>query len=102
MEIGLNFFGAQRIKNVIDGNWTIKKKNKIYPKLNSGFTYQKLDKKVDKQALKDLAKEEMIDILISSYWNNFEKAKSFIFRTNNESSKYWVFGFCCCFSYYEI
>jgi adenine-specific DNA-methyltransferase len=82
---------AQRIKNVIDGNWVIKKKNKNYPKINSGFTYQKLDKKVDKQALKDLAKEEMIDILISSYWNNSEKAKSFIFRTNNETSKY-LFG----------
>ncbi len=82
---------AQRIKNAIDGNWAIKSKSKIYPKIDSGFTYQKLDKKVDKQALKDLAKEEMIDILISSYWNNFDKAKSFIFRTNNDSSKY-LFG----------
>lgn len=82
---------AQRIKNVIDGNWAVKKREKIYPKLNSGFTYQKLDKRVDKQALQDLAKEEMIDILITSYWNNSEKAKSFIFRTNNEKSKY-LFG----------
>lgn len=82
---------AQRIKNVIMGNWAIPKKDKIYNKIEDGFIYQKLDKKVDKKALQELAKEEIIDILISSYWNNTERSKSFIFRINTENSKY-LFG----------
>lgn len=44
----------------------------------------------EEDEFKDLTKEEIIDILISSHWSNSKKAKSLV-RVNNETSKY-LFG----------
>ena len=79
---------AQRIKNVINGDWKIKKKSQTILPIDSGFTYQKLNKKVDQDAVKELAREEMIDVLTSSYWNNVEKAKSYLSKISNLNNKY--------------
>ena len=66
---------AKRIKNVISGEYASIKKEPIL----SGFTYKRiLKRKVDPEAVTELAKEELIEVLTTSYWNGNEKSKSYL------------------------
>lgn len=68
---------ANRLKRVITGNW---KTGKREP-LGGGFRYISLKReKIDAQAVNALEREEMIDLLLTSYWDKAEKAKSYLKR----------------------
>lgn len=68
---------ADRIKRVITGDWASGKRSP----LPGGFRFVELRReKIDAEAVNALAREEMIDLLLTSYWNKAEKAKSYLRR----------------------
>lgn len=68
---------ADRIKRVITGEFAGGKRSP----LPGGFRFIELKKeKIDAEAVNALAREEMIDLLLNSYWNKAEKAKSYLQR----------------------
>lgn len=68
---------AERLKRVISGKWASGKQ----PGLSGGFRFIELKREqVDAAAVNALAREEMIDLLLTSYWDRNEKAKSYLRR----------------------
>ncbi len=68
---------AERIKRVITGDWASGKRKP----LSGGFRFIELRReKIDADAVNALAREEMIDLLLTSYWDKNEKAKSYLRR----------------------
>ena len=68
---------AERVKRVITGNWASGKRDP----LPGGFRFIELKKeRIDAEAVNALAREEMIDLLLTSYWDKAEKAKSYLRR----------------------
>lgn len=68
---------AERIKRVLTGDWASGKKDP----LPGGFRFIELQREqIDAKAVVTLAREEMIDLLLTSYWNKAEKAKSYLQR----------------------
>lgn len=68
---------AERVRRVISGDWAAGKR----PALPGGFRFIELKKeKIDAEAVVALAREEMIDLLLTSYWNRGEKARSYLQR----------------------
>ena len=68
---------AERVKRVVTGDWA---SGKRVP-LPSGFRFIELKReKIDAEAVNALAREEMIDLLLTSYWDKTEKAKSYLRR----------------------
>src|SRR5690606_31072747 len=68
---------ADRLKRVISGNW---KSGKREP-LGGGFRFLTLKReKVDASAVNALAREEMMDLLLASYWDRNDKAKYYLRR----------------------
>jgi adenine-specific DNA-methyltransferase len=68
---------ADRIKRVINGDWALAKK----PPIKSGFRFIELRReKIDAEAVNTLAREEMMDLLLTSYWDKSEKSKSYLKR----------------------
>lgn len=68
---------AERVKRVITGDLVAGKRDP----LPGGFRFIELRKeKIDAEAVNALAREEMIDLLLNSYWNKAEKAKSYLQR----------------------
>lgn len=76
---------ADRVRRVIDGNWISGKRKPI----SSGFRFIELRReKIDAEAVNALAREEMIDLLLTSYWDKLEKAKSYLRRLPAGSYSY--------------
>lgn len=68
---------AERIKRVLTGDWASGK----IDGLPGGFRFIELKReKIDAEAVVALAREEMIDLLLTSYWDKAEKAKSYLQR----------------------
>lgn len=68
---------AERIKRVLTGEWASGKTEG----LPGGFRFVELKReKIDAEAVVALAREEMIDLLLTSYWDKAEKAKSYLQR----------------------
>jgi adenine-specific DNA-methyltransferase len=68
---------AERVKRVITGEFATGKR----APLPGGFRFIELKKqKIDAEAVNALAREEMIDLLLTSYWDKAEKAKSYLRR----------------------
>lgn len=68
---------ADRLKRVITGKW----KSGNREPLGGGFRYFTLKReKVDANAVNALAREEMMDLLLVSYWDRNDKAKSYLRR----------------------
>lgn len=68
---------ADRLKRVITGDWASGKREP----LASGFRFIELKReKIDAEGVNTLAREEMIDLLLTSYWDKNEKAKSYLRR----------------------
>jgi adenine-specific DNA-methyltransferase len=62
---------------VISGDWETANKDS----LPGGFRFIELKReKIDAEAVNTLAREEMIDLLLTSYWDKAEKAKSYLRR----------------------
>jgi adenine-specific DNA-methyltransferase len=68
---------ADRVRRVISGEWAAGKRDGVL----SGFRFMELKReKIDAEAVIALAREEMIDLLLTSYWDMVEKAKSYLKR----------------------
>jgi adenine-specific DNA-methyltransferase len=68
---------AERVRRVITGGWASGKR----APLPGGFRYIELKReKIDAEAVNTLAREEMIDLLLTSYWDKGEKANSYLRR----------------------
>jgi len=68
---------AERVRRVITGEYASGKR----APLPGGFRFIELKKeKIDAKAVNELAREEMIDLLLTVYWNKAEKAKSYLQR----------------------
>ncbi|CAJ2856999.1 type III restriction-modification system methylation subunit [Burkholderia pseudomallei] len=76
---------AERVRRVITGDWASGKRTP----LDGGFRFIELQRgKIDANAVNALAREEMIDLLLTSYWNKAEKAKSYLRRLPSGSYRY--------------
>ncbi|MCX5568188.1 site-specific DNA-methyltransferase [Kaistia nematophila] len=76
---------ADRIRRVVAGDWASGKQ----PALGGGFRFIQLRReKIDARAVNALAREEMIDLLLNSYWDKAEKARSYLHRYAVGSHKY--------------
>ncbi len=76
---------VERVRRVISGNWASGKREPM----PSGFRFIELKKeKIDADAVNALAREEMIDLLLTSYWDKSEKAKSYLQRLPFGSHQY--------------
>jgi adenine-specific DNA-methyltransferase len=76
---------ADRIRRVITGDWA---DGKRVP-LPGGFRFMELKReKIDAHAVNALAREEMIDLLLTSYWDKTERAKSYLRRLPVGTHKY--------------
>jgi adenine-specific DNA-methyltransferase len=79
---------ADRLKRVVTGQWA----SGAVPPLPGGFRFIELKREqVDAKAVNDLAREEMIDLLLTSYWDRNEKAKSYLRRLTAGSHRH-LFG----------
>lgn len=68
---------ADRVRRVITGQWD----TGAHEPLLGGFCFHELKReKIDAEAVNALAREEMIDLLLTSYWDKIEKAKSYLRR----------------------
>lgn len=68
---------AERIRRVLTGDWVSRKQ----APLKGGFRFMELKReKIDAEAVNALAREEMIDLLLSSYWDKAERARSYLRR----------------------
>ena len=80
---------AERVRRVITGDWASGKRTP----LPGGFRFIELQrKKIDAQAVNMLAREEMIDLLLTSYWDKAEKAKSYLRRLPPDKENRYLFG----------
>lgn len=68
---------AERVRRVITGDWASGQRDP----LGGGFRFAELKReKIDAEAVNALAREEMIDLLLTSYWDKAELAKSYLRR----------------------
>ncbi|HEY3276302.1 MAG TPA: site-specific DNA-methyltransferase [Syntrophorhabdaceae bacterium] len=68
---------ADRVRRIITGEWASGNRAPI----PGGFCFHELKReKIDAEAVNALAREEMIDLLLTSYWDKAEKAKSYLRR----------------------
>ncbi len=72
---------AERIRRAITGDWAgVKSRTKPKP-LPGGFRFLELRRDIiDANAVNALAREEMIDLLLTSYWDKAEKLRSYLKR----------------------
>lgn len=68
---------AERVRRVINGDWA----SGTREPLGGGYRFIELKREqIDAAAVNALAREEMIDLLLTSYWDKAEKAKSYLRR----------------------
>jgi adenine-specific DNA-methyltransferase len=77
---------ANRLKRVVTGDWA----SGPQPPLGSGFCFQRLDKRVDAQALLDMERDEMVDTVIASHFDSNRKRGSNLIRVNGREWHYLV------------
>ena len=76
---------ADRIRRVITGEWSAGAKDALF----GGFRFMELKREgIDAEAVNTLAREEMIDLLLTSYWDKAERAKSYLRRLPIGQHKY--------------
>jgi adenine-specific DNA-methyltransferase len=72
---------AERLRRTITGEWAIGRREPV----PGGFRYVQVQRrKVDPKAVVALAREEMIDVLTTSYWNSSERSKSSLLRVESD------------------
>jgi adenine-specific DNA-methyltransferase len=69
---------ADRLKRVVTGDWATGPQTP----LGGGFCFQRLDKRVDAQALLDMERDEMVDTVIASHFDANRKRGSNLIRVN--------------------
>lgn len=78
---------AERIKRVITGDWDVGKR----PPLRGGFTFKTKGKAIDEQAIMNMQKEELIEVISQADDNNAGKT-SWIERLPNNGRNLYLFG----------
>lgn len=80
---------AERVRRVITGDWASGKR----ASLPSAFRFVELKReKIDAEAVNKLAREEMIDLLLTSYWDKSEKSKTYLHRFPPSKESRYLFG----------
>ena len=77
---------ANRLKRVVTGDWASGKQTPIV----GGFSFQRLDKRVDAQALLDMERDEMVDTVIASHFDANRKRGSNLIRVNGREWRHLV------------
>ncbi len=67
---------AERLRRVISGDWA---EGKHEPR-KGGYRFTSLSKAVDAQGVLALEREEMIDLLLTSHWDQSERSSSYLRR----------------------
>lgn len=68
---------ANRVRRAITGDW----KSGQHTPLPGGFRFLELKReKIDADAVNALVREEMVDLLLTSYWDKAERVKSYLHR----------------------
>lgn len=73
---------ADRLKRVVTGDWASGKREP----LGGGFSFERLGKKVDGEALLQMEREEMVDTVIASHFDANRKRGSNLIRVNGDSA----------------
>jgi adenine-specific DNA-methyltransferase len=77
---------ANRLKRVVTGDWATGQQTP----LGGGFSFQRLHKRVDAQALLDMERDEMVDTVIASHFDANRKRGSNLVRVNGREWRYLV------------
>lgn len=77
---------ANRLRRVVTGDWAAGKREP----LGGGFSFQRLDKRVDAQALLQMERDEMVDTVIASHFDTNRKRGSNLIRVNGRDWRYLV------------
>ncbi len=75
---------AERLRRVVTGDWASGKRDGT----GQGFRYLRLSKHVSAAAIRALEREEMADLLVVSYWNHSERARTSLSRVAPGSQKH--------------
>jgi adenine-specific DNA-methyltransferase len=68
---------AERIRRVVNGDWA----SGEHEPMPGGYRFVELRReRIDAEAVNALAREEMIDLLLTSYWDKAERARSYLRR----------------------
>jgi adenine-specific DNA-methyltransferase len=77
---------ANRLKRVITGDW----ESGNHTPFVGGFSFQRLDKRVDAQTLLAMERDEMVDTVIASHFDANRKRGSNLIRVNGREWRYLV------------
>ena len=77
---------ANRLKRVISGNWASGKRQA----LQGGFRFLTLTQRVDAKTVLAMEREEMIDLLLTSHWDDDAKARPTLIRVPGKDAKYLI------------
>ena len=75
---------AERLRRVVTGDWASGQREGT----GQGFRYLRLSKHVSAAAIRALEREEMADLLVVSYWNHSERARTSLTRVAPGSQKH--------------
>jgi adenine-specific DNA-methyltransferase len=77
---------ADRLKRTVTGDWA----SGLRSALGGGFSFQRLDKRVDAQALLQMERDEMVDTVIASHFDANRKRGSNLICVNGTDWRYLV------------
>jgi adenine-specific DNA-methyltransferase len=77
---------ANRLKRVVTGAWASGRQTPLH----NGFSFQRLGKRVDAQALLQMERDEMVDTVIASHFDANRKRGSNLIRVNGADWRYLV------------
>ena len=82
----------ERIKRAITGERVNKDGTveKLEDELTGGFAYWVLDKKVDAKAILEMKREELIDVITTSHWEDDKRKATSVIERINKDYKYLV------------
>ena len=82
----------ERVKRAITGERVNKEGTveKLEDELPGGFSYWVLDKKVDATAILKMKREELIDVIITSHWEDDKRKATSVIERLNKDYKYLV------------
>lgn len=77
---------ANRLRRAVTGEWAVGPQDP----LQGGFSFQRLEKRVDAQALLQMERDEMVDTVIASHFDGNRKRGSNLIRVNGRDWRYLV------------
>ncbi|MSX06376.1 MAG: site-specific DNA-methyltransferase [Actinobacteria bacterium] len=76
---------ADRLHRIINGEWAGKKK---HARLEGGFTFKTLEKKVDAQTLLLMERDEMVDTVVASHSSTGNRRMAVLIPVDNDAELY--------------